>query len=124
MVVILYRSAVTYACSVGVYGLYVTVASGYHIQRAVWLGKFLAQDEDTVLARQGSVLSQMTGEANIAEHLTLLAGVGSVYVCTPQQTAAMEEKRCLSYACCFFLNSKTSNFDWLINLLKCEDYVL
>lgn len=45
------------------------------------MAKFLAQDEDTVLAWQESVLSQVTGEANIAEHFTLLAGVGSVCVC-------------------------------------------
>jgi hypothetical protein len=73
------------------------------------MGKFLAQDEDTVLARQGSILSQMTGEANIAERFTLLVGVGRVYVCvyvcTLQQTAVVEEKGVCLMCAVFFLNS-------------------
>jgi hypothetical protein len=77
------------------------------------LGKFFAQDEDTVLARQGCILSQMTGEVNIAEHFTLLAGVASVcmyvcmYVCTLQQAAVVEGKGvCLLRAVFFFLTQK------------------
>ena len=73
------------------------------IKRAVCLGKFLAQDEDTVLAWQGSVLSQVTGESNIADHFTLLAAVGSVYACMYTATnCSRRGKRPLSYACCFF----------------------
>jgi len=92
------------------------------------LGKFLAQDEDTVVARRGRILSQMTGEANIAEHFTLLAGVGSVYVCmyVCMRTAtncSRRGKRRLSFACCI-PNLKMSIFDWLISSLRYADNVL
>ena len=88
------------------------------------MGKFLAQDEDTVVARRGRILSQMTGEANIAEHFTLLAGVGSVYVCMRTATnCSRRGKRRLSFACCI-PNLKMSIFDWLISSLRYADNVL
>jgi hypothetical protein len=49
--------------------------------------------------------------------------VVSVYVCTLQRTAAVEEKGVCLMRAVLFINSKTSNFDWLINPLKCEDYL-
>jgi hypothetical protein len=36
-------------------------------------------------------MSQVTADVNTAKHFTLVAGVGSVYVCTLQQTAIVEE---------------------------------